>query len=65
MESFLDTYAKYYDYINLFVMSDTTRIEEYYGEGAFDPFRGDVLVQTVHPVFYDEDGNAVSVREGE
>lgn len=32
VESFLDTYAKYYDYINLFIMSDTARIEEYYGK---------------------------------
>lgn len=62
VNSFQDTYAFLHEYVNDIVCGQVIRIEEYYGEGAFDPF-----TDGSHPVqkaaFYDESGQFTEVKE--
>ena len=38
VDSFRRVFVKYYDYRNFIIRGKTVRIQEYYGEGSFDPF---------------------------
>ena len=59
---FYDTYVEYHEYKGPFVESAGVRIQEYYGEGSFDPIGGDREYPVLRTVYYGEAGNEVVVE---
>ncbi len=58
VHNFMETYVRYYDYKSFLTKGAEPRIEEYYGNGGFDP------IENNHPVisvkYYDENGNVIN-----
>ena len=52
VDAWMDTYVRYHRYVNPLVEGDAVLIEEYYGEGGFDPFRGEGEYQPSRTVYY-------------
>lgn len=59
----LDTYVYYYDYVNFLVQGRHIKIEEWYGNGGFDPFEDDHEHTPRRTIYYDNDGNIMKVDE--
>lgn len=52
VDGWMDTYVRYHRYVNPLVEGDAVLIEEYYGEGGFDPFQGEGEHQPLRTVYY-------------
>ena len=57
--------VNYYDYKNIFVVGNQKRIEEYYGNGGFDPIENKYGYEykLERTTCYDEKGEIISINE--
>ena len=57
--------VNYYDYKNIFVAGNQKRIEEYYGNGGFDPIENKYGYEykLERTTCYDEKGEIISINE--
>ncbi len=65
VSAFFDTQVYYYEYKNFLFVGTNKVMEEYYGEGKFDPIKNEFEKQYV-PVtitYYDKEGNIVEMRD--
>ncbi len=65
VSGFKRTYVNYYDYKNIFVVGNQKRIEEYYGNGGFDPIKNKYGYEykLERTACYDEKGESISINE--
>ena len=65
VEGFLDTSVSYYEYKNIFVVGASKKIEEYYGNGGFDPIENDseYKFDVISTTYYDEKGKKILFHE--
>lgn len=65
VSGFKRTYVNYYDYKNIFVVGNQKRIEEYYGNGGFDPIENKYGYEykLERTACYDENGESISINE--
>ena len=62
VDGWLDTYVYYYEYKGPFLEGAVKRIEEYYGDGGFDPIGSEHTYPVMSTTYYDEDGNILSTN---
>lgn len=62
VNGFMETYVRYYDYKSFLTKGEQLRIEEYYGEGGFDPIenRHGYNYPVISIKYYDENGNVIN-----
>ena len=63
VNGWLDTYVYYFEYKSFLTEGSVKRIEEYYGDGGFDPIGSEHEYTVVRTIYYDEAGNILSVVE--
>lgn len=59
VNSFLDVFVDYYDYVNPFVRGSQVRIDEWLGSGGYDPFEKDRMPGVKSATYYNEEGNVI------
>ena len=62
VHGFMETYVRYYDYKSFLTKGKELRIEEYYGEGGFDPIENKhgYNYPVISAKYYDENGNIIN-----
>ncbi|MFD2610821.1 hypothetical protein ACFSUF_00120 [Paenibacillus gansuensis] len=62
VSAFLDVNVYYYDYKNWFVRSGKYRIDEWYGNGGYNPLKNELRREPITVTYYDENGNYIGER---
>lgn len=59
VDSFLEVKVNYYKYVNLLVRGNQLKINEYYGNGGYDPFERDEMPTVKSQIYFDDNGEVI------